>query len=149
MQRWTEETVTIFNDLCILAPAALVDAPVTWNVIDDHHVFAAYTYGANTITAELGFNDAHELVDFFSDDRSAVSTDGKTFTPQRWSTPLSGYHEFGSSRLGTMGEGHWHAPNGEFAYIEYHLDEIAYNAADLGQPRRRRLPRNRSAAVRR
>jgi hypothetical protein len=128
------ETVTVFNDLCILAPAALVHAPVTWHVLDDHHVRGNYTYGANTITAELTFNDDHELVDFFSDDRTAVSTDGKTFTPQRWSTPISGYRKLGTERLGTIGEGHWHAPDGEFAYLEYNLDDITYNATDLGQP---------------
>ncbi len=127
------ETVTIFNDLCILAPAALVDAPVTWHVVDDHHVRGTYTYGINTITAELAFNNECQLVDFFSDDRTAVSTDGKTFRPQRWSTPISGYREMGSLRLGTIGEGHWHAPDGEFTYLEYNLDEITYNAADLGQ----------------
>ena len=127
------ETVTIFNDLCILAPAALVDAPVAWNVLEDHHVRGAYTYGANTVTAELTFNDDHELVDFVSDDRTAVSTDGKTFTPQRWSTPISGYRALGSCRLGTIGEGHWHAPGGEFAYLEYNLDDVTYNAADLSQ----------------
>jgi uncharacterized protein DUF6544 len=128
------ETVTIFNDLCILAPAALVDAPVRWEVLNDRHVRGTYTYGANTISAELTFNDDHELVDFFSDDRTAVSTDGKTFTRQRWSTPISGYRELGARRLSTIGEGHWHAPDGEFAYLEYNLDEITYNAADLGQP---------------
>jgi len=30
-------TVTVFNDLCVLAPAAIVDAAVTWHPIDDHH----------------------------------------------------------------------------------------------------------------
>ena len=128
------ETVTIFNDLCILAPAALVDAPIVWHVLDDHHVRGTYTYGAITITAELVFNDDHELVDFVSDDRTATSTDGKTFTPQRWSTPISGYRALGPWRLGTVGEGHWHAPEGEFAYLEFHLDNIIYNAADLRPP---------------
>jgi hypothetical protein len=129
------ETVTIFNDLCILAPAAIIDAPVTWQVLDDHRVRGTYTSGANSITAELSFNDDHELVDFISDDRTAVSSDGgKTFTPQRWSTPLSGYRKLGSSYLGTIGEAHWHAPEGEFAYLEFNLDEIAYNATDIRQP---------------
>jgi len=128
------ETVTLFNDLCILAPGALVDAPVTWHVVNDHRVRATYTYGTNTIAAELTFNEDHELVDFWSDDRTALSTDGKTFTPQRWSTPISGYRKLSSWRLGTNGEGHWHAPEGEFAYLEYRLDDITYNAADLGQP---------------
>ncbi len=127
------ETVTLFNDLCVLAPGALVDAPVAWCSLDDHRVRGTYTYGANTIAAELTFDDDHELVDFSSDDRTAVSPDGKTFTPQRWSTPIAGYRDVGSGRLGTMGEGHWHAPDGEFAYLEYDLEQITYNAADLGR----------------
>ena len=128
------ETVTIFNDLCILAPAALIDAPATWQVVDDRHVRGAYTYGANTVTAELTFDDDHDLVDFVSDDRPAVSSDGKTFTPQRWSTPISGYRQLGPVRLGTIGEAHWHAPDGEFAYLEFDLDDITYNAPDLAFP---------------
>ena len=123
------ETVTLFNDLCVLAPAALVDAPVTWLVIDDRRARGAYTAGHHTVTAVLTFNEAHELVDFVSDDRLAGSTDGKTFTPQRWSTPISGYRDIGSRRVGTIGEGHWHAPDGEFAYLEFDLDQIAYNPA--------------------
>ena len=128
------ETVTIFNDLCVLAPVALIDAPVAWTSIDDHHVRGAYAYGANTITAELTFDDNDELVDFFSDDRNAVSTDGKTFTPQRWSTPISAYRDLGSARLGTIGEAHWHTTDGEFAYLQFDLDAITYNTADLDHP---------------
>ncbi len=127
------ETVTIFNDLCVLAPAALIDAPVTWQVVDEHRVTGCYTLGPNSVTAELTFNDDHELIDFFSDDRTAASSDGKTFTTQRWSTPISGYRSLGAARLGTLGEAHWHAPDGEFAYLEYHLDDITYNAAGLGE----------------
>jgi hypothetical protein len=125
------ETVTLFNDLCVLAPAALIDAPVTWTIVDDQHVRGSYTYGVNTITAGLIFNAEAELVDFVSDDRTAASTDGKTLTPQRWSTPISRYRNFGSRRLGTIAEAHWHPPGGEFAYLEYNLDDITYNTTDL------------------
>lgn len=126
------ETVTVFNDLCVLAPAALVDAPVTWQALDEHRVRGAYTYGVNTVTAELTFNEDHELVDFSSDDRATASADGKTFTARRWSTPISGYRRLGASHLGTVGEAHWQGPDGEFAYLEYRLDDVTYNAADLG-----------------
>ncbi len=85
------ETVTLFNDLAVLVPAALIDAPIAWQTLDDQHVRGAFTNGAHTVTAELIFNDAHELVDFISDDRLAASENGKSFTPKRWSTPLSGY----------------------------------------------------------
>jgi hypothetical protein len=37
------ETVTLFNDLCLLAPAALIDAPITWQPIDADHVRATFT----------------------------------------------------------------------------------------------------------
>lgn len=124
------ETVTLFNDLCILAPAALVGAPVEWEVIDDHHVRGAFTNFGHRVTAELVFNDDHELVDFVSDDRLRASDDGKGFTPQRWSTPVRGYSNIGCRRIATVGEGRWHAPEpeGEFTYLEFHVDEITYGA---------------------
>lgn len=123
------ETVTLFNDMCILAPAALVDAPVTWQSLDADRVAGAFTLGAHTVTAELVFDDDHDLVDFVSEDRLRSSADGKTFTRQRWSTPIGGYREAGTRRLAATGEGRWHAPQpeGEFAYLEFHLDDISYN----------------------
>ncbi|RYV49564.1 DUF6544 family protein [Pengzhenrongella frigida] len=121
------ETVTLFNDLCILAPAALVDAPITWQPLDDHHVRGVFTNGTQTVTADLTFDDG-DLVDFVSDDRMSTTLDGAT-TPQRWSTPVRDYARLGTRRLATYGEGCWHttSPEGEFAYLEYHLDAITYN----------------------
>ena len=68
------ETVTVFNDLCILAPAAIIDAPVTWQRVDDHHVCGTFINGAHTVTAELVFSDDHDLIDFISDDRLRASS---------------------------------------------------------------------------
>jgi hypothetical protein len=133
------ETVTLFNDLCVLAPAALIDAPVVWRGLDPHRVRAEFTNGAHTVSAELVFNDDHELIDFVSDDRSRASADGHHFTPQRWSTPLSHYRTHGARRNATYGEARWHAPDpeGEFSYLELHVDEIVYNPV-TGQVRARR-----------
>jgi hypothetical protein len=134
------ETVTVFNDLCVLAPSALVDAPILWETIDSHRARGAFTRGAHTVTALLIFNDAHELIDFISDDRAAASSDGKQFIQQRWSTPLRGYRSFGATRIATIGQGRWHAPDpeGEFTYIDFHVDDIVYNATSnqAGRPRR-------------
>ncbi|TFC05072.1 MULTISPECIES: DUF6544 family protein [Cryobacterium] len=123
------ETVTLFNDLCILAPAALIDAPIAWQQIDDTHAKGVFTNGAQTVSADLTFRDG-DLVDFRSDDRMSTSRDGSTFTPQPWSTPVRDYRAFGSRRLAAHGEGRWHptAPSGEFVYLEYNLDAITYNA---------------------
>ena len=102
-------------------------------------MFGAYfTDGDQTVSAELTFNDEHDLVDFVSDDRLRASTDGKTFTPQRWSTPLSEHREADGRRVMTAGEGRWHAPppEGQFTYIEFHLDAVTYNVRSAeGRPR--------------
>jgi hypothetical protein len=124
------ETVTIFNDLCLFAPAAIVDAPITWHAVDLLRVRGDYTRGAITVTAELVFNEDHDLIDFVSDDRSRASVDGKTFRSQRWSTPVSQYETIGGHRILSVAEAHWHAPQpeGEFAYLELRVDRIGYNA---------------------
>jgi hypothetical protein len=121
------ETVTLFNDLCVLAPAALIDPTIRWDPIDQHSVRAYYTVGPTTISAVLLFNEAGELVDFVSDDRLVVSSDGTRFTPQRWSTPLGDYRTFGPARVASRGEGRWHSPDGEFVYIEMELLDLQMN----------------------
>lgn len=84
------------------------------------------------ISAVLTFDAGHDLVDFVSDDRSAASEDGKTFTQRRWSTPLAAHRDTGGRRLLTSGEEVWHAgePEGSFTYLEFHLDAITYNGGN-------------------
>lgn len=121
------ETVTLLNDLCVLAPAALIDPAIEWESIDSRSARARYTVGDNTVTAVLLFNEAGELVNFVSDDRLAASSDGTQFTRQRWSTPLSDYRQFGPRRVSTRGEGRWHPPTGEFVYVELELLDLRIN----------------------
>jgi hypothetical protein len=45
----------------------------------------------------------------------------------RWSTPIGGYRPYGAVRLASRGEGRWHEPDGEYAYIELTIDEVQYN----------------------
>jgi hypothetical protein len=121
------ETVTLLNDLCVLAPAALVDAPIDWTPIDDHHARATFTNAGHTVTAVLTFNDEHELVDFVSDDRLVASPDGRTFAPQRWSTPITDYRSFDGRRIGAFGRARWHPADAPgFDYLEFHADHISY-----------------------
>jgi len=121
------ETVTLFNDLCILAPGALVSPLIGWESIDDRRARATFSLRGHTIRAELQFNDTGELVDFSSDDRLAGSADGRTFTPQRWTTPLRNYSQMGPVRVATHGETVWHPSSGPYAYGEFELTSLAYN----------------------
>ncbi len=123
------ETVTLFNDLVVLAPGAIVDAPVTWEAVDGRHIRGTCTVGEESVSATLVLDAEHDLVDFVSDDRSRASADGRTFTPSRWSTPLTGHRDVDGRRVPTRGEGVWHAaaPQGTFAYIALEVDSIRYD----------------------
>lgn len=120
------ETVTLLNDMCVFAPATLVDANVVWRTIDAHTVAAAFTNAGHTIGATLRFDDEHRLVDFVSDDRFA-SSDGKHYERMRWSTPLGNYRVLEGRRVAAHGEGKWHAATGEYAYIRLEVESIEYN----------------------
>ncbi|GAA1937423.1 DUF6544 family protein [Nocardioides marmoribigeumensis] len=123
------ETVTIFNDLLVLAPAALVDAPVAWEVLDARHVRGTLTAHGHRVSADLTFDEAGDLVDFVSRDRSRASSDGQSFLDQPWSTPLQHYADLHGRRLAVEGQGVWDAPapEGRFAYIDFVVDDLTYN----------------------
>jgi hypothetical protein len=127
------ETVTILNDMCIFAPTALLDPALHWDAIDAHSARVTFSRGAHTVQATLQFNDQGELVDFVSDDRARTSADGKTFTAEPWSTPLSDYRTFGARHLASHGETLTHARKGTFAYGEFDLQDIEYNISAHAQ----------------
>jgi hypothetical protein len=124
------ETVTLFNDMCMLAPGALADPAIRWDSVDALSARVTYTRGPETISAELRFAASGMLVDFISDDRSRASPDGNSFTRLRWTTPVREARSFGPFRLVARGEARWHAPDTPgFAYVEMELLDVAYNVA--------------------
>ena len=125
------ETVTVLNDIAVMAPAALLQDAIRWTPIDSHHARATYTAGTQTVSADLVFDDNGKLVDFVSDDRYRTSEDGTTATRTRWNTPISEYRTMHGHRVASYGEGMWvaPAPEGHFTYIEFHIDDLNYNVA--------------------
>lgn len=123
------EAVTLFNDLCVMAPAALVGAPVEWEAVDDRTVRGTYRVAGAAVRATLLFGDDGALVDFQSDDRPALEADGKTFTPQRWSTPLRAYRRFGPARLAGEADLEYAPSSGKYAYGVFELTDVVYEPA--------------------
>ena len=123
------ETVTIFNDLVVLAPGAIVDAPVRWTAVDEQRVHGTFTLGQHSVSATLVFDEQHDLVNFVSVDRLRASQDGTSFTRQEWSTPLLAHRDVDGRRVIAVGAGRWNAPDPEglFTYLEIHLDAISFN----------------------
>ena len=99
------ETVTMFNDMCVLAPATLIDSGIQWDARDETLTRAAFTNAGHTIEAD---GSRHVLP---------------------WSTPMRDYRAFGQARIGSRGVAIWDQPDGPFAYVEIEVDEIAYNVA--------------------
>ncbi len=123
------ETVTVFNDMCLLVPATLIDKRIQWEPIDSQSAKAVFTNGGNTISAVLYFNEAGQLVNFVSDDRYAVA-DMKQY---RFSTPVKNYKPLDGMNVIATGEAVWHYPDGEFVYGKFHLQSIEYNVAGFEQ----------------
>ena len=120
------ETVTLFNDMCLMAPATLIEPSIEWESIDERTARARFTNAGHTIGAVLSFNDTGELIDFESGDRSQGSADGAMIR-RKWSTPVRGYRTYGSVRLLSSGEGRWHDADGSYPYIELTIDDVRYN----------------------
>jgi hypothetical protein len=122
------ETVTLLNDMCIFAPGSLTDKRLTWTEPDSLSAKVTLTNGKYIVSAILYFNEAGELINFVSDDRSALQDDG-TMKQVRWSTPVSAYKEFEGRKVPTVGKTIWHYPEGDFTYGVFTLKSIKYNVA--------------------
>jgi hypothetical protein len=122
------ETVTLLNDMCIFAPGSLTDSRLTWIELDALSAKVTLTNGKYIVSAILYFNEAGELINFISDDRSALQDDG-TMKQVRWSTPVSEYKEFDGRKFPTVGKTIWHYPEGDFTYGVFTLKSIKYNVA--------------------
>jgi hypothetical protein len=77
----------------------IVDAPVHWTALDAHHLRGVFTDGNQSVSAELTFNAEHDLVNVVSEDRLRASADGKSFTSQGWSTPITGRRDADGRRV--------------------------------------------------
>jgi hypothetical protein len=123
------ETVTLFNDMAVMAPATLIDPAIRWETLSTCKARATFTAGKQTIHADLVFSDTGELVNFISDDRYQSGGDGQAMRKLRWSTPVGGYRTFGNVRLASTGAGRWHDAQGAYSYIELTIDDVRYNVS--------------------
>ena len=124
------ETVTLFNDMCFLAPASLIDKNIEWKEINPLTVEAKFTNGDLSITAKLFFNEKGEMINFISNDRFET-IDGKTYNNYPWSTPVSGYREFNGRKFPISAKAIYHKPDEEFCYGEFFIKSIKYNCKEM------------------
>jgi len=119
------ETVTYFNDLCIMAPGALLDENIVWETLNDNQVKGTLTKHNQEVSAILTFNASGMLENFISEDRMAIDQDGKMISIP-WSTPMSHFGQVGDYYLADEGQAIWHYDK-PFAYIKLKINEVKIN----------------------
>jgi hypothetical protein len=117
------ETVTVFNDMCLTAPATLIDKRIRWQPIDASSVKATFTVNDISISAILYFNEKGQLINFLSNDRYAIA-DMKQYP---FLTPVSQYKNINGYNLPAYGEAVWRYPDGDFSYGKFNTLDIQYN----------------------
>ncbi len=121
------DTLTLLNDMCLFAPATLIDERIQWKPIDDLSVKAIFNTKHCQVSAVLYFNNQGELINFITNERYYLMPDG-TSKKFRWSTPLKNYQELNGLRLATFGEAIWDLPEGDYCYFKFDgIKEIVYN----------------------
>ncbi len=119
------ETVTLLNDICLLAPGALFDVRVTWEPIDDRSARVTYTNAGHTVRAVLWFDAHGDLANFTSDDRSMAKGAAMVRTP--FSTPVMQLGQREGVRIVTDGEARYREGGRDWAYGRFVLTSMAYN----------------------
>lgn len=120
------ETVTHFNDMCLMAPGTLVDKNIVWEEIDPLTVKAFYTCNGITISATLYFNVDGYLENFISNDRYDLS-DSENPVLREFSTPITYYMENNGNTLPQTAQAVYQMDNGQFVYGEFTIKSIEYN----------------------
>ncbi|HEX3047884.1 MAG TPA: DUF6544 family protein [Bacillota bacterium] len=120
------EMATLFNDMCLLAPATLIDNRIDWEPMDPLTVKGCFQDGAHKVSAILYFNEQGELINFVTEDRYFAPI-GQTPRKVKWSTPVRRYQEFGGVKVVSEADAIWHLTEGDLCYAKFKLQEIEYN----------------------
>jgi hypothetical protein len=128
--------VTFFNDACLLAPGMLPALDIAWESVDDLHVKGTIRDSGMEVSGILEFNETGELVDFITFDRY-MSSDGKEYDQNPWSTPVKNYREYNGILAPSYGEGIHHLPSGLYTYARFNVKKLVYNLKSISDAQER------------
>lgn len=122
-------SLVTFLSECLLVPNAALQDYITWEAVDDLHARATISYYGISASGMFTFNENGEAVSFTTDDREAVTSDGRS-EKVRWSAILQEYKESGGIRKPTVLQAIWHYDGGDLTYFNSRdaVIEHDYNA---------------------
>ncbi len=121
------ETVTVFNDMCVLAPGTLIDPRIRWRALGGRRVGAEFTNAGHTISAELSFDERSRPRNFWSDDRCQSPMARATHAIDGRPAPRLPRVRGTLGRC--SGDATWDMPSGPLVYGEFELTRIEFNPA--------------------
>lgn len=119
------ETVTVLNDMMLMAPATLIDERFTFEEIDETNIRVSFTNKRISVSAVATFEEDGRLVNFVSNDRIALINGVEYNVP--WSTPMTEYKDMGDFYLPYKGSAVWHFEGGDFVYAKIMINDVEYN----------------------
>ncbi len=122
------ETVTFFNDMCLMAPSTLIDPRITWLETIDQKIKASFTFNDMTIFAWLYFNNEGALINFSSSDRYNADV-GQNL---EWLTPVNAYSEINGMNLATKADAAYRYTDGDQVYGQFEMTGLQYNQTKMG-----------------
>ncbi|MBP6795489.1 MAG: hypothetical protein KA143_10560 [Saprospiraceae bacterium] len=120
------ETVTFLNDICLMAPAALIEPIFGWGKEEGNKVEVFLSLHGIKVSAWLHFNNEGQLINFISEDRFAYEEPDK-MTQVTWSTPVSKYSEMNGYTLATEASAIYHYLSKPLTYATFRISHLDYN----------------------
>lgn len=116
-------SLRFLNEIMWFPAAALIPA-IRWEAVDNSRARATLTNGTRNVSAEFEFDDVGRLVTMRAD---RYMSNDKSFSLEKWSTPILEYGEMNGLRIPTRGKGVWSLKDGDFAYIHLEITEVQYD----------------------
>ena len=117
------ETVTVLNDMCLMAPGALVDPRLAWEPdrrpLGGRHLHQRSARRDCDAGAQRPPRAGRLLV------RRLPDSSTGTFVPMRWSTPVEEYRECDGRHMLHRGGAAYLRPDGPFTYGEFTMRSIS------------------------
>lgn len=122
-------SLVTFLSECLIIPNAAIQEYITWEEIDSLHALATISYYGRTASGIFAFNEKGEMCSFTTNDREAISIDGKSETV-KWSVVFSEYVETNGIKKPTTFQAIWHYEDGDLLYFDGKDVAIEYDLSN-------------------
>ncbi|MBA9085792.1 hypothetical protein FHR92_002259 [Fontibacillus solani] len=118
-------SLVTFLSESLLAPDAALQDYVTWEEIDDLHAKATISCYGTSASGIFTFNEKGEMTSFTTEDREAISMDGKR-EQVTWTAIISDYEDHNGIKQPTTLQAVWNYDEGDLLYFDGIHTSIEY-----------------------